>query len=141
MHHVVQQIVTTMLIAATVYSLAEQGVGASPIPAIDQSTSSSCDDLHHCRTLLSIVRSCIVTVLSCTWIAIHPNIPGPDDSSLKIALRRVKLMVMALVAPELVVGWAMRQWCVARTLAKKHRSKFVSFALVPLESIADSEIF
>ena len=55
-----------------------------------------------------------MTIFSCTWIALHPNIPGPDDSSLEIAFRGVKLMVIALIAPELVVQWAMRQWLVSQ---------------------------
>ena len=56
----------------------------------------------------------------------HPNIPGPYETKLKIALRRVELMLMALMAPEFVVTWAMRQWIVARRLAKeRHESEFV----------------
>lgn len=33
---------------------------------------------------------------------------------------------MALVAPELVILWAIRQWMMARKLAKKHQGAFVS---------------
>ena len=94
-----------------------------PMPVTEYYTSPSCDDLHHCRTLSNIVWSCVVTVFSCTWIALHPNIPSPDDGSFRIALRRVKLMVMGLIAPELVVAWAMRQWFVSRRLAEKHRGE------------------
>ena len=66
-----------------------------------------------------------MTIFSCTWIPLHPNIPGPDDSSLEIAFRGVKLMVIALIAPELVVQWAMRQWLVSPRLAKNYGSVFL----------------
>ena len=86
-------------------------------------TSSSCDDLHHCRTLSNIVWSCVVTLFSCIWIALHPNIPGPDHGSFRIALRRVKLTVIGLIAPELVVALAMRQWFVYRRLTEKYQGE------------------
>jgi len=63
-----------------------------------------------------------MTLFSCIWIALHPNIPGPDDSRLRIFLRRVELMVLALIAPEFVVLWAMRQWLVSRRLTEKYRA-------------------
>jgi hypothetical protein len=112
---------TTSLIAVSVHYLAWQGAGALPIPAIDQSTSSSNDDPCHRRTTWSIVWSCCATIFACTWVALQPNIPGPDETSLTIILRRVKLMMMALIAPELLVVWAMRQWLVSSRLARKYK--------------------
>ena len=46
------------------------------------------------------------------------NIPGPDDGRLKIAFRKLGVMVLAVIAPEFVVLWAMRQWFVARRISK-----------------------
>jgi hypothetical protein len=65
-----------------------------------------------------------VTIFGCTWVAVHPNIPNAEDKWFTTALRRLKLMVMALIAPELVILWAMRQWVAARSLAKEHKSVF-----------------
>jgi len=87
-----------------------------------RSTSSS--DQPHLRTTFNIVSSCVTIIFSCIWVALHPNIPSPDDSPLRIAIRRAKLMAMALIAPELIVLWAMRQWLVSRRLAAKYRSAF-----------------
>jgi hypothetical protein len=118
----------TMLILLTLHFLASQGTQALPIRAdraIDQSTSALCSDIGHCRTIWNIVWSCLVTIFGCIWIAMHPNIPNAKESWLTTVSRRLQLMVMALIAPELVILWAMRQWFAARALAKKHKSMFV----------------
>jgi len=83
--------------------------------------SESCNDPHGCRSLGDIVRSCIVTILLCTWVSMHPNIPSPDERWPRLALRRVGLMLLALFVPEAVIGWALRQRGAAAELAKKHR--------------------
>jgi hypothetical protein len=55
----------------------------------------------------------------------HPNIPNAEENWFTTVLRRLQLMVMALIAPELVILWEMRQYFAARSLAKKYRSVFV----------------
>jgi hypothetical protein len=126
-----------LLIAVGVYYLAGQGVRVLAIAAVDKSTSDSDNDISHRRTTWNIVWSCAATIFACIWVALHPNIPGPDESTLKITLRRVKLMAMALIAPELVVVWAMRQWLVSRTLAEKYRGMH----FFPIRTFVDSKIF
>ncbi|KAK0207570.1 hypothetical protein IW262DRAFT_1498575 [Armillaria fumosa] len=69
------------------------------------------------RTLLNIIWSCSATIFACTWLAVHPNVPGRSlkrRGRLAIAIRRAKLMLLTLVAPEIVIGWAAAQWRVAR---------------------------
>ena len=73
----------------------------------------------------NIVRSCLVTIFACTWFAIHPNIPDPAEGWIKVTSRRVGIMIMALIAPELVIMWAIRQWINARSLSKQYKSEFV----------------
>ena len=63
----------------------------------------------------------MVTIFLCVWIALHPNVPSPDESYMTITLRRSKLMVLAFITPELVAVWAMRQWLVSRRLAEKYQ--------------------
>jgi hypothetical protein len=102
-----------------VLALLGRGRGLPVLTITDDSAASqaaSCDDL---RTRSSILWTCLVTVLSCTWVSIHPNVPGPDEKWLKVALRRVGLMVGTLIAPELIIAWAMRQRIAARRLAKR----------------------
>jgi hypothetical protein len=115
-----------MLIILTIHFLASQGTEALPIRAdraVDQSTPASCSDIGHCRTIWNIIWSCLVTIFGCTWVAVHPNIPNAEDKW--FTLRRLQLMVMALIAPEMVIIWAMRQWVAARALAKEHKSMLV----------------
>ncbi|ESK84509.1 hypothetical protein Moror_6155 [Moniliophthora roreri MCA 2997] len=80
------------------------------------------DDSTSTRTVYSIVWSCLTTVFACTWIAIHPNIPSPTDSQKRKILRRVGIMLVAIMAPEYVAVWALRQWLSAREITKRMRA-------------------
>ena len=84
---------------------------------------SSCDDPDGCRSLADIIRSCVLTILLCTWVSMHPNIPSPDERWPRVALRRVGLMLLALLVPEAVVAWALRQRQAAAGLAEKHKGR------------------
>ncbi|PBK95917.1 hypothetical protein ARMGADRAFT_963611 [Armillaria gallica] len=82
---------------------------------------SRSNELPEYRSAWDVVFSCIVTVFACTWLAVHPNVPGPDLKSRGwafIGLHRLKLMVIAIVVPEVIIIWAFRQWIVASTISK-----------------------
>ncbi|KIJ92024.1 hypothetical protein K443DRAFT_652322 [Laccaria amethystina LaAM-08-1] len=66
------------------------------------------------RTIFIIVWNCIVTITLCTWFSVHPNIPGPDEGRWKVTGRSIELMLWGLIAPELILTWALRQWRGAR---------------------------
>jgi len=53
----------------------------------------------------------------------HPNIPSPDKRWPRIAWRRAGLMILALIAPEVVISWALRQRLAAAELAKEHKGE------------------
>jgi hypothetical protein len=115
-----------MLIALAILG----AVQASPIsresfPIITVAQAASCVDPNGCRTLWNIVWSCLVTILLCTWVSVHPNIPGPDEEWPRITSRRVGIMLAALIAPELVIAWAMRQRLLAHELADKYKGESV----------------
>ena len=93
-----------------------------PMALATTEPSTSCQDLRECRTVWNIIWSCLATLFACTWIAMHPNIPGPYEARSRLVLRRIGLMVLGLLVPELVIMWAMRQWFGARKLARKYRS-------------------
>ncbi|KAH9961925.1 hypothetical protein BC827DRAFT_1130865 [Russula dissimulans] len=88
-----------------------------------QSPGPSCDDPNGCRSLLDIIRSCILTILLCTYVSMHPNIPSPDERWPKLAWRRAGLMLLALFVPEAVVSWALRQRRAAAELAEEHKGE------------------
>ena len=73
------------------------------------------------RSLLDILWSCLATLFACSWVSVHPNIPGPDESWWRISLRRLELMFWTVFAPELIITWAFRQWSGARYLEKLHK--------------------
>ena len=97
-------------------------VQALPISAIESSnTASTCDNLHHCRTIWNILWTCLVTISACTWVTIHPNVPAREDGRFTVTFRRVKVVFLALIMPELIVLWAIRQWLVARWISRRVR--------------------
>ncbi|KAI9450525.1 hypothetical protein F5148DRAFT_987015 [Russula earlei] len=83
----------------------------------------SCDDPDGCRSLWDIIRSCAITILLCTWVSVHPNIPSPDERWPRVTVRRVGLMLAALFVPEVMIGWASKQRMAAVELAKKHKGE------------------
>ncbi len=93
---------------------------AHAAPQIDpEKPSSAAEACQQFRTLGTIIWSCLLTVFACTWTAIHPNLPGPDDEKLRILWTRIKLVLLALVAPEYILLWAVRQRLSARKLQRK----------------------
>jgi hypothetical protein len=75
------------------------------------------------RSLYGILWSCLSTIFACTWIAVHPNIPAPRDSSWEILGRRLAIMGYILLAPEFVIFWAARQHYGACYLTKKYEER------------------
>ena len=85
---------TSMLIVLFVYYLVQSAyIDASPVPSTDNRllVGNRCTDLTHCRTIWSIVWSCLVTIFSCTWVAVHPNIPCPKKREANTHLEIITL--------------------------------------------------
>ncbi|KAJ7151294.1 hypothetical protein C8R43DRAFT_1067483 [Mycena crocata] len=88
-------------------------------PQLDsRALTQSCDDINNCRKLFDIIWGCLATIFACTWVSVHPNVPPPNQSRLALFWRRLKLMLIAIIAPELMVGFAARQFFTARSFAK-----------------------
>jgi len=79
------------------------------------------------RKRVEIIWSCIATVIAALWVSVHPNLPHPNDSQYRRLLRRVKLMLWAIITPELIVFWAMRQWYGARQMERKFIGSLIGF--------------
>jgi hypothetical protein len=117
-----------MLLIFLLCYLVIQGVEALPYSfgiarQLDAAATSSivCPDPTDRRSLSDIVQSCLATIFACTWLAIHANIPAPDEGFIRVNIaRRLKIVLVALIAPELIILWAMRQWFVARFLARRY---------------------
>ncbi|KAJ7257632.1 hypothetical protein C8J57DRAFT_1721021 [Mycena rebaudengoi] len=83
--------------------------------------TDSCDDINNCRKLFDIIWGCLITIFACTWVSVHPNVPPPNKSPLALLWRRLKMMLIAIIAPEVMVGFAARQFFISRWYAKEHK--------------------
>ncbi|CAA7268754.1 unnamed protein product [Cyclocybe aegerita] len=91
-----------------------QDSGPAPV------SSCTCPDT---RTIWNVIWSCFSTIFICTWLSVHPNVPGPQESPWAIRGRRLKLMIWAFIGPELFIIWAYRQRFMAKKIAEKYRSR------------------
>ena len=91
--------------------LVESGGGGN---ATVSSTPLACICPTDQRSMWDILWSSLATILACSWVSVHPNIPAPNDAGWRVFLRRIELMFWAVIGPELVIVWAFRQWLGAR---------------------------
>ena len=73
-------------------------------------TASSCDDIHHCRTIWSIVYSCITTIFACTYTSFHPDVPHGVYGSWDSFRLQICYFIIGILVPELVVAKAASQF-------------------------------
>ncbi|KAF7356065.1 hypothetical protein MVEN_00936300 [Mycena venus] len=114
---------STMLLLLVLVHLVSKNGSAVPVAlSLDpRSSPDSCDDINNCRKLFDIVWGCLATIFACTWVSVHPNVPPPDQSGLVLFWRRLKMMLIGIIAPEIMVGFAARQFFGARMLRKEFR--------------------
>lgn len=86
-------------------------IGAVPIPLQVEPSAQDEDDLSK-RSLYSIIYNCFSTIFICVWVSVHPNIP-PRQCGTRALWRQLKLMAWSLIAPEMVLVWAVKQWFAA----------------------------
>ncbi|EIW76460.1 hypothetical protein CONPUDRAFT_64010, partial [Coniophora puteana RWD-64-598 SS2] len=72
-----------------------------------------------CRSLWTIVSTCLLTVFACVYTAVHHNVPSPYDRRLRLIFRTVWTIMCGIGTPELIVVWAARQWISARYFTKE----------------------
>ncbi|TFK41678.1 hypothetical protein BDQ12DRAFT_678335 [Crucibulum laeve] len=82
-----------------------------------------CPDNEDKRSIWDIIWSCIATTFHCTWVTVHPNIPALQEEWWWVAWRRAKAMFWALLSPELVILWALRQWRSAKLLENRYKDR------------------
>ncbi|KAJ7346141.1 hypothetical protein DFH08DRAFT_1008091 [Mycena albidolilacea] len=85
-----------------------------------RAAAESCDDINSCRKLFDIIWGCLATIFAATWVSVHPNVPPPNQSRLALFWRRLRMMLMAIIAPEVMVGFAARQFVTARWYSKEY---------------------
>jgi hypothetical protein len=93
-------------------------------------TIDTCDDINQCRTLFSIVQICLTTVFLCTWVSLHLNVPQFGLGFFACTRRRLRMLLITLIAPELMFGFAARQYVVAKWLAGSKQYFPIGYRLV-----------
>lgn len=68
------------------------------------------------RGTISLLLSCVLTLILCVWSALHLNVPAPDQTKVKDIWLNTRWIITGIYAPELVVFAAWRQWCSAKLL-------------------------
>ncbi|KXN83311.1 hypothetical protein AN958_01593 [Leucoagaricus sp. SymC.cos] len=76
------------------------------------------------RSTPQIVWTCLATIFACTWVAIHPNLPGPYDSGFQRFRRRTTIAFVAIIAPELIAIRAATQLDSARKIKDEFNKRF-----------------
>ena len=87
--------------------ISEPGPPVHDVPIFIRDDSTDADAG---RTVWDILWSCLATTFAVTWVSVHPNVPWLEETSWMILKRRVFLMVLALLAPEVMIMWAFKQW-------------------------------
>ena len=68
------------------------------------------------RGTWSLLYSCAFTLVLCVWTAIHLNVPSYQESLISQWLRKLKWVLLAIIAPELGVYTAFEQYEQAKEL-------------------------
>ncbi|KAJ7913785.1 hypothetical protein B0H13DRAFT_1873642 [Mycena leptocephala] len=111
-----------MLLLLILVHLLTKNCSAVPValPLAPRSSAGTCDDINNCRKLFDIVWGCLATIFACTWVSVHPNVPPPDQSRVALFWRRLKVMLIGIIAPEIMVSFAARQFYAAWVLSKEY---------------------
>ncbi|KAF8659465.1 hypothetical protein AX16_001832 [Volvariella volvacea WC 439] len=96
-------------------------VPASPVPSplgtITAVLTGGAYSAHKTRTIFDILYSCLGIIFLCTYMSIHHNIPDQNHSWARKTALKVRTMLYAVLAPEVVIMWALRQRILAGEMA------------------------
>ncbi|KAF8657424.1 hypothetical protein AX16_002221 [Volvariella volvacea WC 439] len=97
--------------------------GTIPSPICVVAAAATQCDPTRTRTIFDILYSCIGVILLCTYISMHHNIPDQDDSWAEVMWSKIRTTLYALIAPEMVIMWAIRQRIMAGKIAEKNKHR------------------
>ena len=101
------------------YRLSE--VSDATIAPLNQSSNFSVEASNHIfisgwvdqpnnRGTIDIIWSCLATIFLCTWTVLCLNIPAESDSQLMFLGRKFRWMILAIIVPEFLLGFAAGQF-------------------------------
>lgn len=94
----------------TAFNLTADGSPTLDVPAFST---------HDERALSEVIKSCVLTIITCVYRSMHPNVPPQDCTRWEYVRSRLRIALFALIAPELILTWAMRQWLGARSISRR----------------------
>lgn len=89
------------------------------LATVEVAPDPKCIDITHCRTIWNIIWSSLATIFACAWVSVHRKIPDPQSDGITVTLERVKITIWALLVPEYIIAWAIRQWIAAHQISKE----------------------
>ena len=89
------------------------------------------------RGTADILWSCLLTLSACVYTAMHLDIPHQHRSTMKRVVKKVRWTILALIAPELILSWAITQFIETRSLQKKLRKYQETFRSTKLPKYKD----
>ncbi|KAI3595862.1 hypothetical protein WG66_008860, partial [Moniliophthora roreri] len=105
---------------ALAWPMAKNLTASNSFDSLFDPTTGECININGCRTITGIIWSCLSVILVCTWVTIHPDVPREGTGSSGMLFTRLNNMVVALIAPDLIILQAMQQWSSAQELARKY---------------------
>ena len=66
------------------------------------------------RGTIDIIWSCTSTLFICVWVMLHLNVPAQGEAMWRRYFRKTKWLLLALLAPELLMLFASGQWASAK---------------------------
>jgi hypothetical protein len=135
-----------MLVLLLLYAVTQGAFGdAIPVSSIEVRDPPGYGELIPTRTLWNIIWSCLSTIFLCTWSSLHPNISSTQNEPgmswrekvrkwlVDLLTYKLPLFLWALLVPEYILAWAIRQYLTAGEIQKKG----ASFYLVPRRKSSD----
>jgi hypothetical protein len=121
-----------MLALLLLYAITQSAFGeAIPVSSIEARDPFASGQLIQTRTIWNIVWSCLSTIFLCTWGSLHPNVSStPDEPGMsrrdklrkwlvELLTYKLPLFLWALLVPEYILAWAIRQYLTAGEIQKK----------------------
>lgn len=110
--------------AVTLFSSISYSWGFPLVAGSPGQSATSIESQESRHTLEQIIWSCFATIFACMWIAVHPSVPNKLTSSRWPPLKRCAIMMAsAIVTPEFMVLWAIREKLIAVKIIKEYNRR------------------
>ncbi|KAN0076543.1 hypothetical protein V8E54_006685 [Elaphomyces granulatus] len=84
------------------------------------------------RGTASVLYTCLITIFLCVWSAMHINIPERNKSKTENFFYKVKIAVLAIIAPEFVFAIAFDSYLSIREALDELPASFSDVRMTPI---------